>query len=213
MMRGEFITLEGGEGAGKSTQSRRLKLRLTAAGIVCVETREPGGSPFADRLRACLLEPSAAPRAALAEALTFFAARADHIAHTIAPALAAGQWVISDRFSDSTRAYQGAAGGVPADVITALEAMVTAGTRPRVTLLLDLDPAVGLARAGRRAGGTATADAFEARELGFHQRLRAGFLDIARAEPARVAVIDAAQSETDVAEAIWRVVASRLGLP
>lgn len=212
MARGHLITLEGGEGAGKSTQSRRLSMRLAAAGIACIETREPGGSPFADQLRACLLAPTIEPRSALAEALTFYAARADHIAHTIQPALEAGRWVISDRYSDSTRAYQGAAGGVPASVIDALEAMVTADARPRLTVLLDLDPAAGLARARHRAANSGSADAFEARELGFHQRLREGFLAIARAEPARVVVIDAGQPEAVVADAIWHAVVERLDI-
>ena len=164
MKRARFITFEGGEGAGKSTQAERLAARLRARGIACLVTREPGGSPFAERVRDLLLDPSAAERAPLAEALLFYAARADHLVATIRPALAEGTWVLCDRFSDSTRAYQGAASGVDRELLSRLERMVIGPTRPDLTVILDLDPALGLARAAERlatakAGKTASGDA------------------------------------------------------
>lgn len=211
MTRGTFITFEGGEGAGKSTQVRRLGERLRGRGVAVVETREPGGTAFADRLRDVLLAPALQSRSALAEALTFYAARADHIASVVEPALRAGTWVISDRFSDSTSAYQGAAGGVSPSTLAALEALVVgADTRPALTVLIDLDPAVGLERAGRRPSA---ADAFESRDLAFHQRLREGFLAIARNEPDRVVIIDGAATIDAVAKAVWDAIETRLPVP
>ncbi|KAB2847318.1 MAG: dTMP kinase, partial [Hyphomicrobiaceae bacterium] len=170
-MAGRFVTLEGGEGSGKSTQARLLAKHLESLGISVVVTREPGGTPFADDVRALLL--SGANRGvALAEALLFNAARADHLERVIRPALTAGRWVISDRFADSTRAYQGAADGLSAEVLGQLETIVIGQTRPDLTLILDIDVTMGLARAAARAG----ADAFEARDRQFHERLRGGFL-------------------------------------
>lgn len=219
MQRGRFITFEGGEGVGKSTQARLLAARLRQAGIDPVLTREPGGSPFAERLRELLLEPAFAPASALAEALAFHAARADHIAQLIQPKLSAGCWVISDRYSDSTRAYQGAAGGVAESVLDTLEALVTRDARPDLTLLLDLDADRGLARARARAQSatearpsTADGDAFETRQREFHERLRQGFLAIAAAETQRVAVIDADAPPAVVGAAVWRVVAAHCGI-
>lgn len=204
-MAGRFITLEGGEGTGKSTQAKRLADHLTGLGLEVVLTREPGGTPFADDVRALLL--SGAHRGGpLAEALLFNAARADHLERIIRPSLAAGRWVICDRFADSTRAYQGAADGITSEVLDRLEAIVVADTRPDLTLVLDIDVATGLARAARRSG----ADAFEARELAFHERLRQGFLDIARLEPERCVLIDASGSQDEVAQAIARAVTTRL---
>ena len=214
-MRGRFITFEGGEGSGKSTQARLLAEKLQARGIDCVRTREPGGSPFAEAVRGVVLSPAHPATTPLAEALLFSAARADHLAATIRPALDDGRWVLCDRFADSTRAYQGAAGGLDAAAVDSLERMIVGSTTPDLTLLLDLDPASGLARAVARSGGREAADpepdAFEARHIAFHERLRAGFLAIAATEPHRVVVVDATPAPDLVCEAIWAIVAARLG--
>lgn len=212
MTRGRFITIEGGEGAGKSTQGHILAQRLEAVGRHVRLTREPGGAPLAERIRTLLLDPDAGERTALSEALLFSAARADHIAHTIAPTLAAGTWVISDRFADSTRAYQGAASRLPLDTILTLERLVTAGHRPDLTLMLDLPAELGLERAALRLAGSggAVRDRFERADLEFHQRLREAFLAIAHAEPERCAVVDAAAPPEVAATAIWTIVQARL---
>lgn len=211
---GRFITFEGGEGAGKSTQARLLADRLRASGRRIVLTREPGGSPFAEHLRTIILDPTTPPHGALSEALMFYAARADHVAETIRPALTQGRWVISDRFSDSTRVYQGAAGRLGADVIAQLETLVVGDTTPDLTVIMDLAPETGLARADSRRQRLATTaaarDAYEARNLDFHRVLREGFLAIAAAEPARCLVVDATRPEADIADEIWNAVASRL---
>ncbi|MGU3663014.1 dTMP kinase [Methylobacterium sp. A49B] len=216
--RGAFITFEGGEGAGKSTQVARLAatLRARSGRGVCV-TREPGGSPRAEEIRAALLDGVAKPYGPFAEALLFSAARIDHLDRLIRPALERGETVLCDRFIDSTRAYQGAAGGLEPGLIAALERVVVGPTRPVLTLILDLAPEAGLARAAARGagqgGGNGTgegADRFEAEALDFHVRLREAFLAIARAEPARCAVIDAARDPDSVEAAIRATVAARL---
>jgi dTMP kinase len=214
MASGNFITFEGGEGSGKSTQARRLADRLKERGINALLTREPGGSPFAEQVRSLLLDPTTPSHSALSEALLFHAARADHLDKTIRPALAAGSWVICDRFSDSTRVYQGVAGGLTEDTLDALERMVVVPTRPELTFILDLAPADGLARA--RARGTAPgaasadADAFERRDPQFHERLRAGYLAIAKAEPQRCVLIAGADAPDAIAAEIWSHVERRL---
>ncbi len=205
--RGFFITFEGGEGAGKSTQVRRLAERLTAAGREVATTREPGGSGGAEAIRALLVEGAADRWSPLSETLLLYAARADHLKRLIRPALARGAVVICDRFADSTRAYQGAGGGVAADFIGALEAEVLGETRPDLTLILDLPAERGLARAAGRGGAEAR---FESKGLAFHQRLRDGFLLLARAEPERCVVIDADGPMDAVAAAIAAVVSLRL---
>ena len=219
MKRARFITFEGGEGVGKSTQVERLARHLRARGIQCLVTREPGGSPFAERTRELLLDASAGPRDPLAEALMCYAARADHLATSIRPALAAGRWVLCDRFSDSTRAYQGAASGVNRELLSRLERMVVASTRPDLTLILDLDPATGLARAeARRAGAGpeagpgpgAAKDSFEGRSRAFHERLRKAFLEIAREDPQRCAVLAADAAPEAIEADIWTHVQERL---
>jgi dTMP kinase len=208
--KGVFITLEGGEGAGKSTQVRRIKAQLAAAGLNAVATREPGGSPRAEILRNLLLAGTVKSLGPTAEALLFAAARIDHIDTLIAPALAAGTWVVSDRFADSTRAYQGAVGGVDPHFLNALERVTLAGLKPDLTLILDLPAEVGLARAARRRGGSAATDRFESEDLSFHAALRAAFLAIAAAEPERCIVVDASHSEDEVAQAIWDAITHRL---
>lgn len=209
--RGRFITLEGGEGAGKSTQIKLLADFIRSLGLECVVTREPGGSPVAEQLREVILSGVAASLGPAAEAVLFSAARIDHIAQTIAPALARGAFVVCDRFADSTRAYQGAQGKVDASLISALEKVAVGQYRPDLTLILDLPAEIGLARANKRRAD-AKADRFEAEDLSFHQGLRKAFLEIAAREPERCAVIDAAQGPDDVAKSVRDVVASRLGL-
>jgi len=210
MTQRRFITLEGGEGSGKSTQMRHLADRLQSLGHDVVVTREPGGTPFAESLRALLLNASTAPPCALAEAVAFFAARADHVESLIRPALAAGRWVLSDRFTDSTRVYQGVAGGVSAPALATLDTLVVGETQPALTLVLDLDPQTGLSRAAARRSCD-NADRFEAETLAFHEDLRTGFLRLVEHDPTRCVLIDAHGSEAEVAEAVWRAVVARFG--
>lgn len=206
---GRFITLEGGEGAGKSTQAARLAAALAAHGLPVLRTREPGGAPGAEAIRGVLL---GAGRSwdGVAECMLHFAARREHLARTIRPALAAGIWVVCDRFADSTLAYQVHGQGVPRAAWEALAAVALEGLRPDLTLILDIPPEQGLARATAR-GET---NRYEALGLDFHARVRAGFLAIAEAEPGRCAVLDATAGDADsVAAAILNAVRTRLGAP
>lgn len=212
MRTGRFITFEGGEGSGKSTQARKLAERLRAEGRDVLLTREPGGSPFAEQVRGLLLGGTLAPHPPIAEALLFSAARADHLASAIRPALATGRWVICDRFADSTRVYQGAAGGVAEAELDALERLVVGPTSPNLTLILDIEARAGLARATtrREAIEGSEIDPFESRALAFHETLRAGYLEIARREPQRCVVVDARAEAEAIAAQIWKLVAERL---
>jgi dTMP kinase len=206
--RGRFITFEGGEGAGKSTQIRRLAARLSQAGGEVVITREPGGSPGAETIRDLLVNGATDRWSPATEALLMYAARRDHLERTIRPALARGATVLSDRFADSTRAYQGAGGELPAEAVAQLERFaLEVSDWPDLTLILDLPVAEGLKRAGARGGGEAR---FEAKGLAFHERLRAGFLAIAEREPRRCVVVDASGDIDAVADAVWSAVAARL---
>jgi dTMP kinase len=205
--RGRFITLEGGEGAGKSTQAARLAARLRARGVESVLTREPGGSPLAEKIRGVILSGAVAPLGPAAEAVMFSAARIDHLEQTIRPALASGKWVICDRFSDSTRAYQGALGNLDPRFMRELERVTVGPTRPDLTLVIDVPAETGLARARARS---TSIDRFEAEEQGFHEALRRVFLDIAADEPERCAVVDGAAPPDAVEEAIWTSVRERL---
>jgi len=207
--RGRFITLEGGEGAGKSVQAKRLEDNLKSLGLEVVRTREPGGSPDAEALREAILSGFAAQFGPEGEALLFAAARIDHLDQTILPALRRGAWVVCDRFADSTRAYQGVAGNLPPALIARLEQVVVGTNAPDLTLILDIPAEAGLKRAAKRRG-KGGADRFEGEALAFHQTLRRAFLDIARAEPQRCAVIDALRSQKDVAADIWATVEARL---
>ncbi len=199
--RGRFITFEGGEGAGKSTQIQRLAEYLGAMAIACRVTREPGGTPGAEAIRRLLLE-ERQPFDPLAESLLFAAARADHVRRFIVPAIAAGEWVLCDRFADSTRAYQGAGRVQSPEVIDTLESLAVGASRPDLTVVLDLDPVVGLARAGARRGLASGADRFEGEALAFHQRVRAAFRAIAQGEPGRCMLVDAEASVDAVAAEI-----------
>jgi dTMP kinase len=207
--RGRFITLEGGEGAGKSVQAKRLEDKLKSLGLEVVRTREPGGSPDAEALREAILSGFAAQFGPEGEALLFAAARIDHLDQTILPALRRGAWVVCDRFADSTRAYQGVAGNLPSAFIARLEQVVVGTNTPDLTLILDIPAEAGLKRAAKRRG-KGGADRFEAEALAFHQTLRRAFLDIARTEPQRCAVIDALKSQKDVAADVWATVEARL---
>lgn len=198
--RGRFITFEGGEGAGKSTQARRLADTLKRRGLEVVLTREPGGSPGAEALRALLVSGDVDRWSPLSEALLMNAARSDHLERLIRPALERGAVVICDRFADSTRAYQGAGGGVPPEALEALEKLVVGADRPDLTLVFDLPVEVGLERARARADGEAR---FESKGLTFHERLRTGYRAIAAAEPRRCVLIDASRP----LEAVWEAVA------
>ena len=202
MRRGAFITLEGGDGAGKTTQLDRLAIRLRDLGREVVVTREPGGTPAGERLRALLLGPDAPDWSAEAEALLMYAARDAHLRGLIRPALARGAIVLCDRFLDSTRAYQGFAGGVDPPLLRALETAIVGPTLPELTLILDLDPVAAEMRATARRGDGA-ADRMEARGGDFARTLRTAFLTIAAAEPGRCRVIDASAGEDAVAAAIW----------
>lgn len=208
--KGRFITLEGGEGAGKSTQAQLLAEELKSLGVSVVVTREPGGSPGAEVLREVILSGKAAPFGASGEAILFSAARIDHVDHTIAPALDRGAWVICDRFIDSTRAYQGAAGKLDPAMIASLERVAVGNVWPDLTLILDLAVERGLARAAERRGKMTKADRFEREDSAFHETLRQAFLAIARSEPRRCTIIDADRPPQDVAQAIWTCVRQRL---
>ena len=207
--RGRLITLEGGEGAGKSTQIRRLGERLRGAGLDVIETREPGGSPGAEEIRGLLLGGGVERWDDVTELLLMYAARRDHLARKVWPALARGQWVLCDRFEDSTQAYQGAGSGLDPAMIAALGQVARGEFAPDLTLILDLPVPIGRARAAARRGPD---DRFEQRDDGFHERVRQGFLAVAAAEPGRCAVIDASQPVDAVADAIARTVSARLGI-
>jgi dTMP kinase len=208
-MRGRFITFEGGEGTGKSTQAAFLVDRLKTYGLGVSLTREPGGSPGAEAIRHVLLSGAAQPLGSHAEAILFAAARDDHVRQLIRPALEAGRWVICDRFADSTRVYQGVLGNVDPRVIRGLERVAVGDTRPDITLILDVPAAVGLARAASRRGRTAV-DRFEAETLEFHAKLREAYRELAEREPDRCVLIDAQADAANVADAIWAVVSRRL---
>ena len=202
-MRGRFITFEGGEGAGKSTQASMLAARLRENGIDIVETREPGGTPGAEHIRALIVGGEPDRWDGLTEALLVNAARADHVVRRIRPALAAGQWVVSDRFVDSTMAYQGAGKGVDLEVLRRLHSIAANALWPDLTLVLDLPIALGAARAAARG----RLDRFERTGGGFHARVADAFRAMAHAEPARVRLIDGSGAVDSVAAAVWQATA------
>jgi dTMP kinase len=205
-MRPLFITFEGGEGAGKSTQVERLAQRLRSPEHDVVTTREPGGTKDAEDIRNLLVAGEAERWSAEAEALLNYAARDHHLRHLIRPALERGASVICDRFMDSTRVYQGFAGGCDLGLIDRLEQAIVGHTRPAMTFVFDLNPEIGLARAKLRGG----ADRYEKKGLEYHVKLRDGFQRVALANPARCHVIDASKSEDDVAAQIWAVMEAKL---
>jgi dTMP kinase len=207
--RARFITLEGGEGAGKSTQAKRLAAALEARGIAVCATREPGGSPGAEEIRRLLVDGEPGRWDALPETLLLFAARVDHLARTIRPALAADRWVVCDRFTDSTYAYQGAGRGLEEATISAIEAAAIASFRPDLTLILDLAPEAGLARVDSRGRHETRFEQFDA---GFHARLREWFRRLAEREPGRCVLLDANALADESAAQIWQIVSARFGL-
>ena len=206
MARGFFLTLEGGEGSGKSTLAAELARRLEAEGRVVVVTEEPGGTALGQRFWLYLRDPDSPPLSPLAELLLFEAARAQHVETVISPALADGAVIICDRYGDSSVAYQGFGRGLGRELVEALNATATGGLMPDLTLLLDLPPEVGLSRARsleQGDGATKTRDAIGAEALAFHQRVRNGFLEIAKGEPERIVIIDASRPLAEVTEAAW----------
>jgi dTMP kinase len=208
-MRGYFITFEGGEGSGKSTHARLLGERLKALGLDVVITREPGGSPGAEIIRHILLSGIAKPLGPETEAILFAAARDDHLRTMIRPAIAAGNWVICDRFIDSTRVYQGALGHVDPRLIRSLERVTVGGAVPDLTFILDVPATVGLARAKRRRDG-GEVDRFEAEDVEYHEELRNAYRALAALEQNRCVVIDGRAPRDVVAERIWQIVEQRL---
>ena len=211
LSRGKFITIEGGDGAGKSTQVDRLCARLAARGIAVRATREPGGSPGADEIRRLLVEGAVNRWDAITELLLHYAARRDHLVRTIGPALAAGEWVVSDRFADSTLAYQGYGHALGADVVDAIHRIVV-DSEPDLTILLDVPVGVGAVRARQRGGEGAAEDRYERMDEAFHERVRAGFLAVAEANPGRCVVANATADPEAVAGELWRIVSRRFGL-
>ena len=210
MSKGHFITLEGGEGAGKSTQIKRLATVLEGAGIKAITTREPGGAPGAEEIRNLLVNGNTDRWAPMAEVLLHTAARAEHLDKTVMPALKDGSWVISDRFSDSTMAYQGYGHGVDKGVIENIHHDAFGDFKPDLTLIIDISPDAGLARAGAR--GDEGEDRYERMGDGFHQRIRAGFLEIAKSDPKRCVVINGELDEDGVFAAIQNAVRENLGV-
>jgi len=208
-LRGKFITFEGGEGSGKSTHAATLAHRLKSYGIGVELTREPGGSPGAEIIRHVLLSGAAQAFGPDAEAILFAAARADHVKTRIEPALAAGRWVICDRFTDSTRVYQGALGRVDGRLINGLQRLTIGNLMPDLTFVLDVPAATGLERAAARRG-KAVADRFESETAEFHERLRAAFRALATSDLDRCVLIDGSGSREEVSARIWSIVNSRL---
>jgi dTMP kinase len=207
MSTGLFLTLEGIEGAGKSTIVELIGSSLTRAGIAVRLTREPGGTPLAERVRRIVLERGTESMSPMTETLLMFAARALHVDNVIRPALARGEWVVCDRFTDATRAYQGGGRGVDLGLIDALAAAVLGGLEPDCTLLLDLPVEVGLARARSRQGTTATADRFEVEDVAFFERVRAAYRALAAREPGRIRVIDATVALPEVERTVTHILA------
>jgi dTMP kinase len=208
-MKSNFITLEGGEGGGKSTQAKRLASFLDSRGKHVLLTREPGGSPGAEDIRQLLVSGETGRWDAMTEALLHTAARRDHLLRTVLPALEKGQWVISDRYVDSTIAYQGYGHGLGAEAIQKMHLLSNQGFMPDLTLILDLPVEEGLKRAGHRGGGE---DRYERMGLDFHQRLRDGFLELASREPDRCRIVDAARDVDEVAARIQEIVGEKFGL-
>ncbi|MCB1485385.1 MAG: dTMP kinase [Hyphomicrobiaceae bacterium] len=204
MTRGKFITFEGGEAAGKSTQAKRLAARLEGAGIGTLVTREPGGTPMGEDIRGIILKDH--PQDPVTELLLFAAARAEHMTGVIRPALDEGTWVISDRFMDSTRVYQGMLYRLERELITQLEKYTVAPDYPSLTLIIDLPPEIAMERANSRG----TLSRYDAARLETHQFLRQGFLEIAEAEPDRCVIIDGLLSPDNVEAAVWQAVSERL---
>jgi len=206
--RGRFISFEGGEGSGKSTQINKLAEQLEAARLRTIVTREPGGSPGAEVIRHLILSGMGKLLGAEAETLLFAAARDDHVRTVIRPALNQGTWVLCDRFSDSTRAYQGRVGHVAPGLLNAMERVTIGDLKPDLTIILDLPVEIGLRRAATRRGNAAP-DRFESEDIKFHQNLREAYREIAAAEPERCVLIDASADVNTVAASVWAALRER----
>lgn len=208
MALGKFITFEGGEGVGKSTQIRLLAERLAQNGIDCIQTREPGGSSKAEAVRELLLSGTIADMGIppSGEAVLFAAARADHVDTKIRPALEQGQWVLCDRFMDSTRIYQGENKEVSEELVNMLERLAIDGVKPDITFILDLRAEIGMARANSRRAEGEAADRFEREDLTVHENRRNAFLSLAHKDPQRCKIVDASQSIDEIAQDIWQIV-------
>ncbi|MBL4801215.1 MAG: dTMP kinase [Emcibacter sp.] len=215
LSRGKFISFEGGEGAGKSTQVNLLRDQLVGMGVDVVLTREPGGAPGAEEIRQLLVTGEPDKWVPMTEVLLFYAARVDHLERTVLPALAAGKWVISDRYADSTFAYQGAGHGVDKAIVQQIHQFATKNFWPDMTLILDTDTGLGLTRANAREAVLSELqreDRFEKMQEDFHGRLRQAFLDIAKENPERCRVISGAGTIGEVADRIWQQVSVTFGL-
>lgn len=211
--RGHFISFEGGEGAGKSTQVRLLSERLVSLGYQTLLTREPGGSKLAEKIRRFLLEGQSKRHGPVAEALLFYTARLDHLNELILPNLEKGIWVISDRFADSSRAYQGAASGVEEGIFDALDRIVIGANQPELTVIVDLPVEIAQKRVrARQHRDGIEPDRFESEDIEFHKKLREGFLKIAATNSNRCVVVDGNQSRDAVAALVWQTVVERFGL-
>ena len=210
--RGRFITFEGGEGSGKSTQIKLLAERLALKNLRAIVTREPGGSPGAEIIRHLILSGMCKLLGAEAETMLFAAARDDHVHSVIAPALAQGVWVLCDRFADSTRAYQGKVGHVDPKLLDALERVTIGALKPDLTVILDLPVEIDMKRAAARRGNEAP-DRFEAEDIGFHQKLREAYLQIAADDPERCELIDATGAPEQVSANVWNAVRNHLLTP
>ncbi|MGV3592268.1 MAG: dTMP kinase [Gammaproteobacteria bacterium] len=208
-MTGRFIAIEGVDGAGKGVQSRLLRDELEGSGVNVLLTREPGGSPGAEEIRNLLVHGAADRWDAMTELLLIYAARRDHLAKTIMPALQQGRWVISDRFADSSRAFQGIAGGLGLDTVEAVHAQVVGDFAPDLTIVLDLDPVQSLARTVARGGRE---DRFEQKGLEYQQQVRSAFLQLAQRSPRTHVLVDAGRTVGEVAHDVLRAVTERLGL-
>ena len=205
--RGRFISFEGPEGSGKSTQLRMLGERLRGAGIDVLETQEPGGTPIGVQIRHILLDARNQELCPTAELLLMFASRAQNVDQAILPALSAGRTVLCDRFTDSTLVYQGAGRGLGADVVYELDRIACRGLVPDLTLVIDIDPETGLARAQRRsARGDDSETRIEDQDIGFHRRVREAYRQLAADEPRRVRLIDGSQTRGAVAEQVWEAI-------
>jgi len=206
--RGRFISFEGGEGSGKSTQIKKLAERLDAAKLRSIVTREPGGSPGAEVIRHLILSGMGKLLGPDAETLLFVAARDDHVRTVIQPALNQGTWVLCDRFSDSTRVYQGRVGNVASGLLNAMERVTIGDLKPDLTIILDVPVEIGLKRAAARRGSAAP-DRFESEDVKFHHNLRDAYREIAATEPARCVLIDASGDANTVAAAVWTALRDR----
>jgi dTMP kinase len=207
---GRFINFEGPDGCGKSTQMRLVAARLRQAGHEVVETVEPGGTSIGNQIRAILLDPANQELCPTAEMLLYFAARAQNTDQIVTPALGQGKIVLSDRWTDSTMAYQGLGRGLGEELVNALDAVACRGMKPDRTILIDIDPEASLARARARSRENSSADRMEEQSAGFHRRVREAYLSMAACEPARFRVIDGRGAVDQVAEAVWRAVVELL---